>query len=124
MTDDLNLNDPNTLKAVLSASVTDVPPSFQNDEQVAAAAIDEKLKPAEAIKERVEAAQKTATYTTKFNADELSRINRMTADAGFTDWKEFLSQEIRNKLLHDAIAKPRISKPSWAKTSVIGPSGW
>ena len=121
---ELNLSDPDTLKAVLSASVTDVPPSFQNDEQVAAAAVSEKLKPAQAIKAKVEAAAKTATFTTKFNGEELARINRMAADAGFTDWQEFLSQEIRNKLLHDAIAKPRISRPSFATATVSGPSGW
>jgi len=123
MTDDLNLNDPNTLKAVLSASVTDVPPSFQNDEQVAAAAIDEKLKPAEAIKAKVAAATKSATFTLKLNREQLQRVQRSAIESGFEDnWQEYLTTEIFNKIFAAPVGSPKISRPSWAEHKVVAPT--
>ena len=119
----LNLNDPAMLKAVLSASVNEVPPAFQNDEQVAAAAVSEKLKPAEALKAKVEAAQKSATYTLKLNGDQLQRVQRYAIESGFgEDWKEYLTAELHNKIFTAAVGAPKISRPSWADKKVDAPT--
>ena len=118
----LNLNDPNMLKAVLSASVTDVP-NFLTDEVVAEATVNEKLRPAEQLAATLKERSETATFSTKLTAEELFRVKRMATDAGFADWKEFLRIELRAKLFSGPIASPRISRPSWAQGSVSGPSG-
>ena len=119
---DLNLNDPKMLQAVLAASTTEVP-NFLTDEQVAAAAVNEKLKPADALKAKVAAAQKSATYTLKLNGEQLSRIQRSAIESGFgEDWQSYLTAEIHNKIFTAAVGAPKISRPSWADQKVAAPT--
>ena len=110
------------LKAVLSVSTTEVP-NFLTDEQVAASAVNEKLKPAEALKAKVAAAQKNATFSLKLNGEQLSKTQRAAVESGFgDDWQSYLRSAIESSVFNAAVGAPKISKPSWAQKAVDAPT--
>jgi hypothetical protein len=126
MTDALNLNDPQMIQNLLSVSVTDTPPGFQNDEQVEQAKVTEKLRPAEQLKAKVDKAKQSATFTYKLDGAQLQQIQRHALEAGFTpsEWQSYLRSEIESKIFAGPVASPRITKPSWATGKVTSPNGW
>lgn len=104
MNTELNLNDPAVLAELKKYDINTQP-------DVAPAP----------VKDAIKAKQKSASFTMKFTAEEMSIIQRQAADAFVEDWKAYLITEIKTKILGASIGSPRISSPSWANR-VSGPT--
>lgn len=73
--------------------------------------------------DKIKLLQKGGTFTMKFNAEEILRLEREAAQLQLS-WKEFLEQEIRSKFLNGVIGTPRISRPSFVQGGrVSAPTG-
>jgi len=109
MTEPLNLSDPNVMKKVLEADVNNQP--IVSDEE------DKKFN------DKIKLLQKGGTFTMKFTAEEILRLEREAAQMQLS-WKEFVEQEIRSKFLAGPVGTPRICKPSFIEGGRISaPSG-
>ncbi len=80
--------------------------------------------PEKDLETKIKGLQKGTKYTLTVPAEHLLRLIRESEVQGVT-WQEFLTEEIYDKVFAAPIGKPLISKPSFAKTLITGPSkGW
>jgi hypothetical protein len=109
MTEPLNLSDPATMKMVLEADVNNKP-IVSDPEDIA-------------FNDKIKLLQKGGTFTMKFTAEEILRLEREAAQCQLS-WREFLEQEIRSNFLNGVVGTPRISRPSFVEGGrVSAPTG-
>ena len=82
-----------------------------------APAADEK----ENVEQKIAQLAKGSTFTMKLSADAIHRLTR-EASIKSLDWKTYLREEIADRILNSEIGSPLISKPSFAKQLITGPS--
>jgi len=108
---ELNLNDPSTVEKLKNVDVMKAP----NKET----AVDEV-----ALEKKIKNLRSASTYKLKLSADQIVRIEREAASAGYKDWQSYLQHLIDTKIFDGQIGAPVINKPSFAKQTITGPSQW
>jgi len=104
----------NSLAQLEALKLTDV--LAKTDEPAPAAVEEEKN-----VEQKIAQLAKGSTFTMKLSADAIHRLTR-EASIKSLDWKTYLREEIADRILNSAIATPLISKPSFAKQLITGPS--
>jgi predicted DNA binding CopG/RHH family protein len=99
---ELNLNDPHTVERLKSVDV-------MNDM---------------ALEKKIRGLRSASTFKLKLTADQMVRIKREAASAGYKDWQTYMQHLIDTKIFDGQIGAPVISKPSFAKQVITGPSQW
>jgi hypothetical protein len=107
----LNLNDPTTVERLKSVDVLKAP--------VKETAVDEV-----ALEKKIRGLRSASTFKLKLSADQMTRIQREAASAGYPDWQSYLQHLIDTKIFDGQIGSPVINKPSFAKHTISGPSNW
>ena len=80
-------------------------------------------KEAKAIEEKIKQARKSHTMQIKLTADEVLRMENEALKNGFSSWKDFVSAEVKDKVLNCLVGTPKITGPSASKQGRIkGPS--
>ena len=78
---------------------------------------------AKAIEEKIRNARKSHTMQIKLTADEVTKMTNEALKNGFDSWKEYVSAEVRDKILNCLVGTPKITGPSSSKKGRIkGPS--
>jgi predicted RNase H-like nuclease (RuvC/YqgF family) len=108
---ELNLNDPNTVEKLKSVDVMKATPKADEVNEVA-------------LEKKIRGLRSASTFKLKLNADQMTRIERDAASAGYKDWQSYLQHLIDTKIFDGQIGAPVITKPSFAKQVVTGPSLW
>lgn len=107
----LNLNDPATVEKLKTVDVMKAKPKADAVEEVA-------------LEKKIRDLRSASTFKLKLTADQMTRIEREAASAGYTDWQSYLQYLIDTKIFDGQIGAPVITKPSFAKAVVTGPSNW
>lgn len=107
----LDLNDPTTVEKLKSVDVMKVPSGTDLLEEVA-------------LEKKIKNLRSASTFKLKLSADQMVRIEREAASAGYKDWQSYLQYLIDTKIFDGQIGAPVITKPSFAKQVVTGPSQW
>jgi len=71
--------------------------------------------------EKIKAKQKSSTFTMKLSASDLAFMERQCQDAYAASWREYLTAEIRTRIIGEQIGSPKIVGPSWSNP-VTAPS--
>lgn len=81
-------------------------------------------KEAQELEEKIKNARKGASLTIKLTADEILKMQTQAAKAGFSTWKEYMTESIKDKVLNCLIGGATITGPSSAigGNKVKGPS--
>lgn len=108
---ELNLNDPNTVEKLKSVDVMKALPKTDAVEEVA-------------LEKKIKSLRTASTFKLKLTADQMTRIEREAASAGYKDWQSYLQHLIDTKIFDGQIGSPVITKPSFAKQVITGPSNW
>ena len=77
-----------------------------------------------ALERKIKGLRSASTFKLKLTADQMSRIEREAANAGYKDWQSYLQYLINTKIFDGQIGSPVITKPSFAKQVITGPSTW
>ncbi|WP_398328705.1 hypothetical protein [Vulcanococcus sp.] len=77
-----------------------------------------------AIEHKIRGLRSASTFKLKLTADQLIKLERDASAAGYPDWHAYLQLLIDTKIFQGQIGAPLISKPSFAKATVSGPSLW
>lgn len=108
---ELNLADPSTVEKLKSVDVLKAPVNETAVEEVA-------------LERKIKNLRSASTFKLKLSADQMVRIEREAASAGYVDWQSYLQHLIDTKIFDGQIGAPVISKPSFAKQVITGPSQW
>lgn len=107
----LNLNDPSMVEKLKSV---DVMKAFPKDDAVNEVALEKKIR----------GLRSASTFKLKLSSDQMTRIERDAASAGYPDWQSYLQHLIDTKIFDGHVGAPVITKPSFAKQLITGPSNW
>ena len=107
----LDLNDPTTVEKLKSVDVMKAPPNSDAVNEVA-------------LEKKIRGLRSSSTFKLKLTADQMVRIEREAASAGYKDWQSYLQHLIDTKIFDGQIGAPVITKPSFAKQTITGPSQW
>ena len=107
----LNLNDPTTVEKLKAVDVMSPQSNATGTEDVA-------------LDKKVRGLRSASTFKLKLSADQMTRIEREAASAGYKDWQAYLQHLIDTKIFDGQIGSPVITKPSFAKQVITGPSNW
>jgi hypothetical protein len=107
----LDLNDPTTVEQLKSVDVLKAPFIETAVEEVA-------------LEKKIKNLRSASTFKLKLSADQMVRIEREAASAGYKDWQTYLQHLIDTKIFDGQIGAPVITKPSFAKQVITGPSQW
>ena len=110
-TPNLDLTDPKTVEKLKAVDVLKAPP--------APAATDDVT-----IERKIRGLRNASTFKLKLTAEQLTKLERDAASAGYPDWQVYLQFLIDTKIFQGQVGAPLISKPSFAKATVTGPSLW
>jgi hypothetical protein len=107
----LNLNDPTTVEKLKAVDVMSPQSKASATEDLA-------------LDKKIRGLRTASTFKLKLSADQMVRIEREAASAGYTDWQTYLQHLIDTKIFDGQIGAPVITKPSFAKQVITGPSNW
>ena len=62
------------------------------------------------------------TLTLELTPEQVSRVKRDAANAGYATWQSYLQSLLDAKVFNSQIGAPVIKRPSFAKSIVTGPS--
>ena len=77
-----------------------------------------------ALERKIKGLRSASTFKLKLSSDQMVRIEREASTAGYPDWQSYLQHLIDTKIFDGQIGSPVISKPSFAKQTITGPSQW
>lgn len=112
MTPELNLNDPQTVEKLKKFDVL---------APAAAPAVDEEVTK---VEQKIKGLRNASTFKLKLTSEQLTKLERDATSAGYESWQSYLQVLIDTKIFNGAIGAPLISKPSFAKQTISGPSVW
>jgi hypothetical protein len=107
----LDLTDPKTVEKLKAVDVLKASPTPEITEDVT-------------IDKKIRGLRNASTFKLKLTAEQLTKLERDAASAGYSDWQVYLQFLIDTKIFQGQIGAPLISKPSFAKSTVSGPSLW
>jgi hypothetical protein len=107
----LDLSDPKTVEKLQAVDVLKSPPVPDTTEDVA-------------IERKIRGLRNASTFKLKLTADQLTKLERDAASSGYPDWQSYMQFLIDSKIFNGQIGAPLITKPSFAKAMVTGPSSW
>jgi len=107
----LDLSNPQIVEKLKSVDVMKAPIKETASEEVA-------------LEKKIKNLRSASTFKLKLSADQMVRVEREAASAGYKDWQTYLQHLIDTKIFDGQIGAPVISKPSFAKQVVTGPSQW
>jgi hypothetical protein len=110
-TPNLDLTDPKTVEKLKAVDVLKASPEPASTDDVT-------------IERKIRGLRNASTFKLKLTADQLIKLERDAASAGYPDWQAYLQFLIDTKIFQGQIGAPLISKPSFAKSMVSGPSLW
>ena len=75
------------------------------------------------LEAKIKNARKGSTLQIKLTADEVTRMTNEAIKNGFDSWKDYVSAEVKDKVLNCLVGSPKITGPSTSKKGRIkGPS--
>ena len=107
----IDLSDPQTVESLKAVDVMKATTKETAVEEVA-------------LERKIKNLRSASTFKLKLSADQMVRIEREAASAGYMDWQSYLQHLIDTKIFDGQIGAPVISKPSFAKQVITGPSKW
>lgn len=110
-TPNLDLTDPKTVEKLKAVDVLKASPEPASTEDVT-------------IERKIRGLRNASTFKLKLTAEQLTKLERDAASAGYSDWQAYLQFLIDTKIFDGHVGAPLISKPSFAKGTVTGPSLW
>lgn len=110
-TPNLDLNDPHTVEKLKAVDVLKAPPAPAHTDDVT-------------IERKIRGLRNASTFKLKLTSEQLSKLERDATSSGYRDWQSYLQFLIDSKIFQGQVGAPLISKPSFAKATVTGPSLW
>ena len=79
---------------------------------------------AEKLEQKIKSARKGSTLSIKLTADEVQKMTNEAIKAGYDNWKDYCSAEVRDKVLNCLVGTPKFTGPTAGgkKIRVTGPS--
>jgi hypothetical protein len=110
-TPNLDLTDPTTVEKLKAVDVLKAPFAPSSSEDVT-------------IEKKIRGLRNASTFKLKLTAEQLTKLERDSASAGYPNWQAYLQFLIDTKIFDGQVGAPLINKPSFAKNTVSGPSLW
>lgn len=110
-TPNLDLTDPKTVEKLKEVDVLKAQPVPDSTEDLT-------------IERKIRGLRNASTFKLKLSAEQLIKLERDAASSGYPNWQAYLQFLIDTKIFQGQIGAPLISKPSFAKATVSGPSLW
>jgi hypothetical protein len=107
----LDLTDAKTVEKLKAVDVLKAPP---------VPAITEDM----SVECKIRSLRNATTFKLKLTAEQLTKLERGAVSAGYPDWQHYLQFLIDSRIFDGQVGAPLISKPSFAKATVTGPSLW
>jgi len=76
----------------------------------------------EEIEKKITTLSKGVSFSIKLTPENVVRLEREATKAGLTDWRQYLREQIAEKILSSAIGSPLINGSSQSKRRVTAPS--
>ena len=78
---------------------------------------------AKELEKKIRNARKGSTLSIRLSADEVTKMTNEAMKNGYEDWKSYVSNEVKDKVLNCLVGTPKITGPSQSKGGKIkGPS--
>ena len=78
---------------------------------------------AKELEQKIRNARKGASLTIKLSFDEVQKMTNEAIKNGYDSWKDYVSAEVKDKVLNCLVGTPKITGPSQSKGGKIkGPS--